>query len=277
MDLNLARTFLTVVYSGSFILAAERLCVSQTTVTARIKNLEQLLSAQLFLRTATGVSLTAQGEQFIPYAQSLLNTWQGAVQNMQQDGEQQPLKIAAEICLWNPWLAQWVNSLAMHKPELSIEATVAEVERLLLELENGVQNVILTHKPRYRPDIQVEQLVEEKLIQVSSAQQPEPWFFVDWGVAFKQQYQLAFPGKTQARLRTNLGPLALQLLLEQGGTGYFRTHVVAPYLASGQLVHNQAAPEFSLPIYVLYKRSNTHSELHAALKLLRALSVQTGL
>ncbi|MDM7858422.1 LysR family transcriptional regulator [Thiopseudomonas acetoxidans] len=273
MDLNLARTFLAVVYSGSFILAAQHLCVSQTTVTARIKNLEQQLKAQLFLRNATGVSLTEQGELFIPYAQSFLNTWHGAVQTMQQQNQPQPLKLAAEISLWSPWLTRWFNSLIKQQPELHVTATVAEATTLLSGLDAGEQNVVLAHQPYYRPDMQVEQLVEEKLIQVAHPQQPEPWLFIDWGVAFKQQYQLAFPGQTQAQIQTNLGPLALQLILEHGGTGYFRTHVVTPYLASGQLVRNQSAPEFSLPIYVLYKRSNTHPDLHLALELLRSLSV----
>lgn len=271
MDLNLARTFLAVVYNGSFVLAAERLCISQTAVTARIKKLEQQVNASLFLRSATGVSLTVQGRQFIPYAQSLLNTWQGAMLAVQQEQQHQPLKIAAEISLWNPWLSQWLARIAQQQPALSLQASVGEVDTLLMALEAGEHNVLLTHVPHYRPDIQVEQLFEEKLIQVAHAQEPEPYVFIDWGVAFKQQYQLAFPDATHARIQTNLGPLALQVLLEHGGTGYFRTHVVAPYLATGQLIHNQSAPEFSLPVYMLYKRSNAHPELHTALQLLREL------
>ena len=48
MDIELARTFLEIVRSGSFMAAAERLHVTQTTVTARVHNLEGQLGCRLF-------------------------------------------------------------------------------------------------------------------------------------------------------------------------------------------------------------------------------------
>ena len=56
MDLELARTFLAVVHNGSFVAAAERLHVTQTTVTARIQNLEALLSPVYWCATARAPS-----------------------------------------------------------------------------------------------------------------------------------------------------------------------------------------------------------------------------
>jgi Transcriptional regulator len=44
MDIDLARTFLEIIRSGSFIATAERLHITQTAVTARIQNLESQLS-----------------------------------------------------------------------------------------------------------------------------------------------------------------------------------------------------------------------------------------
>ena len=43
MDINLARTFLMVAETGSFIDAARKMNVTQSTVSARIKSLEDLL------------------------------------------------------------------------------------------------------------------------------------------------------------------------------------------------------------------------------------------
>ena len=51
MDTELARTFLTVVSAGNFIAAAERLHVSQSTVSTRIHSLEQQLGCTLFVRS----------------------------------------------------------------------------------------------------------------------------------------------------------------------------------------------------------------------------------
>ncbi|HEY9268731.1 MAG TPA: LysR family transcriptional regulator [Methylotenera sp.] len=48
MDINLIRTFIEITKTGSFISAAERLHVTQTTVTARIHTLEDQLCQCLF-------------------------------------------------------------------------------------------------------------------------------------------------------------------------------------------------------------------------------------
>ncbi|MDX9875738.1 MAG: LysR family transcriptional regulator, partial [Spongiibacteraceae bacterium] len=58
MDIDLARTFLSVVRCGSFIAAAEQLHVTQTTVTARIHNLEGQLGCRLFVRNRGGARPT---------------------------------------------------------------------------------------------------------------------------------------------------------------------------------------------------------------------------
>jgi hypothetical protein len=50
MDTELARTLLEIVSTGNFIRAAERLNVGQTTVSARIRTLEQQLGRPLFVR-----------------------------------------------------------------------------------------------------------------------------------------------------------------------------------------------------------------------------------
>ena len=61
MDTELARTFLTVVTAGNFITAAERLHVSQSTVSTRIHTLEEQLGCTLFVRNKAGATLTPAG------------------------------------------------------------------------------------------------------------------------------------------------------------------------------------------------------------------------
>ena len=47
MDIELARTFLEIVRTGSFMAAAERLHITQTTVTARMQNLQGQLGCRI--------------------------------------------------------------------------------------------------------------------------------------------------------------------------------------------------------------------------------------
>ena len=58
MDIDLARTFLEVVACGNFVGAAEQLNVTQSTVSMRIRSLEQQLGRSLFERSKAGASLT---------------------------------------------------------------------------------------------------------------------------------------------------------------------------------------------------------------------------
>src|SRR5690554_6535380 len=78
MDINLARTFLEIVMSGSFLRAAERLHVTQTAVSARVRALEDHLGRKLFVRNRSGASLTAAGVQFLRHAQTLVQVWERA-------------------------------------------------------------------------------------------------------------------------------------------------------------------------------------------------------
>ena len=61
MDIQLAKTFLEIMSAGSFQEAAKRLHVTQTTVTARVKSLEELLDCRLFIRNRAGATLTQEG------------------------------------------------------------------------------------------------------------------------------------------------------------------------------------------------------------------------
>src|SRR5690606_35756667 len=101
------------------------------------------------------------------------------------------------------------------------------------------------HQPEYWPGVQVEQLLEEKLIMVSSRQSAEPYIYIDWGEHFRKQHDDALPAFARAQLTVNLGPLALHYILENGGSGYFRTRVVEHHIQAGLLDHNTDYPEFS--------------------------------
>ena len=82
MDIELARTFLEIVSTGSFIKAADRLHVAQTTVSARVRLLEQQLGRPLFVRNKGGATLTPAGEQFLRFAPTFVQLWQRARQQV---------------------------------------------------------------------------------------------------------------------------------------------------------------------------------------------------
>lgn len=73
MRLEQLEAFVEVHRRGSASQAAEALYVTQPTLTARIKGLEQELDAILFLRTGRGMRLSEAGRAFLPYAERTLD------------------------------------------------------------------------------------------------------------------------------------------------------------------------------------------------------------
>jgi len=72
MDISVARTFLEVVKTGSFVNAATNLNLTQTAVSARIRVLEEQLDRPVFIRNKAGAKLTPAGEQFFRFASTLV-------------------------------------------------------------------------------------------------------------------------------------------------------------------------------------------------------------
>lgn len=70
-DSDLLRSFLAVADAGSVTTAAGRLGRTQSAVSLQIKRLEDNLGQPLFRREARGVTLTARGEQLVPYARRI--------------------------------------------------------------------------------------------------------------------------------------------------------------------------------------------------------------
>ena len=97
MDITLVRTFLEVIASDSFAKAADRLFISQSAVSLRIKSLEEQLGRKVFIRSKAGITLTPAGTQFIRYANSFLQVWEEAKQQVAvPEGFSDVLVIAGE-------------------------------------------------------------------------------------------------------------------------------------------------------------------------------------
>lgn len=75
MDLQLLKTFLTIIQSGSFSGAAERLGYTRSAVTVQMRQLERELGVQLFEKVGRRMQLTEQGRQAQPYAENMLENW----------------------------------------------------------------------------------------------------------------------------------------------------------------------------------------------------------
>jgi DNA-binding transcriptional LysR family regulator len=277
MDIELARTFVEIVSTGSFIKAAERLHVAQTTVSARVRLLEQQLGRPLFVRNKAGATLTPAGEQFLRFAPTFVQLWQRARQQVAvPKGHRAVLTVGSEVSLWQPMLLEWVRAMRRSHPDIALRVHVDVPQDLITHVAAGLVDIAIMYAPQHRPGLEIDLLMEEELVLITTdlenyrADDPQ-YVHVEWGPDFSLHHAVSFPDSTPT-LVANLGPLALNYVLLEGGSGYFRLRAIQPYLASGKLHLVPDAPRFSFPVYAAHSVNVDVETLGAALTVLRAVS-----
>lgn len=278
MDINLARTFLEVAATGSFIAAAERLNLTQTAVSARIRTLEEQLGCKLFVRNKSGARLTAAGERFMRHATNLIQVWERARQQVAlPPGCEHGLSLGGEPSLWDPLLSEWLIWMHHQCPEIALRAEVDSSMRLLERVLDGSLDLAVVYNPPQRPDLVAEPIVEEKLVMITTSADglinPEHYVYVDWGPNFATNHEAAFPELSSPPVSISLGPLALTYLLNVGGCGYLRTSTARPFLADGRLHRVTDAPEFSYSAYAIYASRHDRNIINRARSGLRAVAI----
>ncbi|MBQ7801078.1 MAG: LysR family transcriptional regulator [Oscillospiraceae bacterium] len=88
MDFRQLLSFTTVVELGSFTKAAEKLAISQPTISTHIRALEEELNARLILRTTKSIEVTPKGRELCEYATKILELRDRMVQCCSPDSRQ---------------------------------------------------------------------------------------------------------------------------------------------------------------------------------------------
>ena len=277
MQVELARTFLEVVTTGSFVEAAERLHVTQSTVSTRIKTLEQELGRPLFIRNKAGAVLTPAGTQFQRHAIAIIRIWEEARQDAAvPSGHKALLRIGGEAGLWNRFLYKWVPWMRANARHVALRCELGLPDGLIHGLVEGLLDVGVMYAPQSRPGFTVDKLVEEELVLLEADAPPhQDWpgdyIYVDWGQEFHRSHRLRFPDRPSPGLFVGLGTLGFEHLLRHGGSGYFPRTLAGPHIEAGRVRIVPAAPSFALPIYAVYPTDGNPDVIGPALRGLRTV------
>ena len=277
MDTEWARTFLTVVATGSFVRAAERLHVTQSTVSARVRALEEQLGARLFVRNKSGATLTPAGRQFHKHATTLVRTVDLAHQDAGiAQGFRAVLTVGGRFALWVDLLMKWMVEMRELAPDVSLRAEIDVEAGLMSRLVDRSLDIGVMYTPESRPGLTVEFLLEEQLVMVSTeierSDSSEDYVYVDWGPEFHVKHSMSFPEFGKPALVVGIAWLGLQHILSNGGSGHFPMRLVKPYIESGQLFTMADAPAFALPAYMVYPSDGDPEVLGTALSAMRRVA-----
>lgn len=279
MDTEFARTFLAVVAAGNFVGAAERLHVTQSTVSARIQALERQLGAVLLRRGRGGAMLTPAGQRFLRHAKSLVRTIEQARHDVGLPaGYSGSLTLRARIALWDGFLPQWSGWMRAQMPDVSLRLEIGFEEDMMQGLIQGTTDIGMMYTPENRPGLGIEYLFDETLLLVSTESdqvwQNERYVHIDWGPEFEAQFTTHFPDVEPPALIANVGWLGIQQLLYTGGSGFFPQRLTRDLIANGRLWRIQESPVFSLPVYLVYPQDRRDEIMQKALEGLRTLGDQ---
>ncbi|TCS71762.1 DNA-binding transcriptional LysR family regulator [Sulfuritortus calidifontis] len=279
MDIEHARTFLAVVAAGNFVGAAERLHVTQSTVSSRIQSLEGQLGVRLFTRGRGGAELTAAGRRFLRHAKALVRTLEQARHEVSlPSGFSGSLTLSGRIALWEDFLPLWADWMRREVPDVSLRLEIGFEEGIMQGLVQGTIDIGVMYTPESRPGLAVERLFDESLVLVSS-DPARPWpdpnyIHVDWGAEFHTQFGSRFPDLDTSARVVNIGWLGLQLIQAYGGSGYFPERMVRAAIEQGRLWRMDERPLIRLPAYMVYPQDRSDPAFIRAIEKLREMGAE---
>lgn len=255
MNFTALQTFLVIVECGNLNKAAERLNVTQSTVTARLDALESNLGQQLLVRSRKGAQLTREGFIFRPYAETLIRGWeqaQGAVGLPK--GYSDLFSFACEFSLWDSVGRSFFDGVRRDHEDLAHEAWPGSPAEIATWLANGLSDAALTMEPVMGYRLVSREVGQERLVLVSSTPNLSwgdisDYIHVDLGPEFRRQYANEPGFETRAPVTYASSSWALEHLLNEGGCAYLPIQSVTKLLERRALYLLPGAPEFSRGVY----------------------------
>ena len=142
-DLELLRSFVSVVDSGGFTRAGERVHRTQSTVSQQIKRLEDDVGQPLLDRSGKDVTPTEAGERLLSYARRLLSLAEEARDVMGKPGSEGAVRLGFPEDFAAHRLTKLLASFSRARPGLRLDVRVDQSMYLRRDLERGELDLAL--------------------------------------------------------------------------------------------------------------------------------------
>lgn len=267
---ELMRTFVRIVETGSLSAAARQLSMTQATVSRRLQSLETLLGARLLLRTTHATRLTDDGERCYQHARRVIDSWL-ALEDEVGQAEDEPvgvLRVRAPHAFGQEQLLKPLTEFLQRYPQLSVEWMLNDKSvdflsdnidcaiRVGAEVDPATVSVQLAEVPR---SIVASPALLARFTKVSKPEdlQALPWIAIS---TFYQRHVELFDAAAQPtriaitpRLSTDSLYVARNTALTGLGVALVSSWTVKEDIQEGRLIH--LLPEWqptALPVHLVY-------------------------
>ncbi len=175
LDTAKLQTFITIVQEGSFTRAAERLNLTQPTVSQQMALLERQIGAPLFIRQPRQLTLTEAGHALLDYAERILALSEEAIQSAQEAAglAQRTLRLGVGHTLAIYLLPDLLRQLRQGQPDIEIRLQVGNTSDLLLAVADRQVDLALVGSPAKHPQLRITPFMEDKLVVILNPD--DPW------------------------------------------------------------------------------------------------------
>mgnify|MGYP004733133355 CR=1 FL=1 len=251
--------FLAVCEQKSVSRAAEKLFVSQPSLSTKIKTLERELGFSLFVRRkgSTSVSLTAQGKEFYLLAiqhQEIVR----AMFALRTPSGGKSLRISTSNSIGTYLFAPVYARFMKKNPEISLEVREQDTDSAYLSLRAGVTDLAFTPGQRDSSLVTVQPMFSESMLFVCTSDASYPpqlsvsqlrvcdEVYVDWSSNFVQWHDRVFGFHAEPRIRLSIMSQLHFFMLQPQSWAIVPYSVAQGLIAAGGVVSRQlqeAPPE----------------------------------
>lgn len=148
VSLRHLRCFVAVAEAGSFTVAASRLFLTQSSLTATIQQFEEAVGLKLFDRTTRHVAMTHEAERFKAEADRILSQFDNAIGDLEafSQGRQGRIRVAAAASVIEHFLADAMSAFRQAYPNISVSMRDAPAQLVESKLLTGEIDFAITSR-----------------------------------------------------------------------------------------------------------------------------------
>ncbi|MCM3740806.1 LysR family transcriptional regulator [Oceanobacillus luteolus] len=137
--MNRYDVFIKVIEAGSFTKAANELGYTQSAVSQMIQALEEELGTTLVSRSRKGISLTQDGEEFLPYLKKISNSYGDLLKKKQemQGLENANIRIGTFTSVSSNWLPGLMKDFKQRYPSVHFQLQQGEYTSIVQSIQDG--------------------------------------------------------------------------------------------------------------------------------------------